>query len=796
MKTHFFNNISKSLFFYFLFTISFSPLFATNIQNTINLGHTKSSFQYTPSINGKITKGKIVLASLQLEEIKTNNGNFTQISIPGFHKSKEEGFPQLPQINKIIEISGEEMPVINIIKMEETEIKLKNHGFLYPVYPVQASISKSSNNVVRALIQDTPVYSANKFYRPNSKITIEKLGQMRSKEFALLRISPISYNPVSGAIKIIHTIEFEIIESNKHSIKNSTYSQAFNHLYERILKREIYSDPAPAHKGIYLIISPEKYISALEPFIQWKKQMGYLVDLHRFEDLDTSNYAVKDFISEAYHTADINNLAPEYILLVGDHEDIPAFEGKTENHITDLPFAEVTDDYLPDMFIGRFPVNTVSQLQFILEKTMSYEKGKFSDANYLNNIMLIAGWDNSDYNFHLSHSAPTMEYGIQNYFNSDWGYSSVNYFLAEKSYTVNPMSIINTINSGVGFINYSGHGTVLSWYNPRVSDRDISSFTNQQAYPLVVTNGCNTSNFKINESLGERWICKDNGGAMAYIGATNSTYWDEDVFWATGNFDHVGDGKTITFNESGTGFYDIPFKETTEINQSALIYAGNMSVQESGSPLSNYYWETYELFGDPSLNNYWSEPNLLYAYFLKKITLGETQLSIKTSALTSVMAALSFEDSLIAYSSSDPSGNITLNFVRPLQQSGDYILVLSGRNYFPVIDTIEVICQSESNLTQEFIINQNYPNPFNPTTTISYKIPYSSDLQFTIYNLLGENILEKSINNHEPGWHHYIWNGTNNYNIKMPTGIYFFRINYSDASGNPKNKHIKLIYLK
>jgi len=68
-------------------------------------------------------------------------------------------------------------------------------------------------------------------------------------------------------------------------------------------------------------------------------------------------------------------------------------------------------------------------------------------------------------------------------------------------------------------------------------------------------------------------------------------------------------------------------------------------------------------------------------------------------------------------------------------------------------------------------LNGCYPNPFNPTTTIKYELPQRSEVQITIYDLLGKQIETLASKTQEPGLHSIQWSAAN-----VPSGMYFYQI--------------------
>lgn len=85
-----------------------------------------------------------------------------------------------------------------------------------------------------------------------------------------------------------------------------------------------------------------------------------------------------------------------------------------------------------------------------------------------------------------------------------------------------------------------------------------------------------------------------------------------------------------------------------------------------------------------------------------------------------------------------------------------------------------------------FDLKQNYPNPFNPNTTIEFKIPTNSNVRLEILNANGQ--LVKTLVNNElnPGIHKVEWNGTDNFNNKVSSGVYFYRLIQNENESSRK----------
>ncbi len=76
----------------------------------------------------------------------------------------------------------------------------------------------------------------------------------------------------------------------------------------------------------------------------------------------------------------------------------------------------------------------------------------------------------------------------------------------------------------------------------------------------------------------------------------------------------------------------------------------------------------------------------------------------------------------------------------------------------------------------ETTLKQNYPNPFNPSTAISYSIAENSKVELAIYNIKGQKVKTLVNENKVKGNHSVTWNGKDQSNKKVSSGIYFYKL--------------------
>ncbi len=89
---------------------------------------------------------------------------------------------------------------------------------------------------------------------------------------------------------------------------------------------------------------------------------------------------------------------------------------------------------------------------------------------------------------------------------------------------------------------------------------------------------------------------------------------------------------------------------------------------------------------------------------------------------------------------------------------------------------------SDIRIPELLVLRQNFPNPFNASTTITFSLPESGRVKMEIYNILGEKVKTIANNPFRAGNHTLTWNGTDQENQTVASGIYFYKLTFKESS--------------
>ncbi len=112
----------------------------------------------------------------------------------------------------------------------------------------------------------------------------------------------------------------------------------------------------------------------------------------------------------------------------------------------------------------------------------------------------------------------------------------------------------------------------------------------------------------------------------------------------------------------------------------------------------------------------------------------------------------------------------------------------SNSTLHPYLEVDYIPVSISDNLIQKAIINlPNYPNPFNPTTIISFSVTQNSDfVKLEIYNVKGQKVKQLVSSQLSAGQHSVEWDGKDENNQSVTSGIYFYKLQTNGFSQTKK----------
>lgn len=306
---------------------------------------------------------------------------------------------------------------------------------------------------------------------------------------------------------------------------------------------------SPQNSCEYLIITCEKFKKDIEKLAKYrsKKYKVKIVDVQDiYDEFNFGNFspnAIKDFLKYAYY----NWSAPKvkYVLLVGDatvnvngikDNVIPTYTLPTlvgGDTATDNWFVDFDNDSIPEIAIGRLPVNNSRELKSITNKIITYEQNKNKGIWQKRIAFFTADEETIPENtlsfvekeaFKIFNMLVPYDFDIS----ATLGYRGSNYNYIPSKF---PQRFADKINDGYLTFAYFGHGDI-EWLGPVLKDKKkYPVFENKNIgllkdnkgkYPIMFLICCLVGGFDWPDktTLSEKLLLKEKGGAIAIISSS------------------------------------------------------------------------------------------------------------------------------------------------------------------------------------------------------------------------------------------------------------------------------------
>ena len=524
---------------------------------------TPEGINLTKTSNGYIID--FTLPSYQFFSIVAEGENYNQLLISGYGVIPEVGLPALPIVTFNLFIDyAETQPEFEIKNIITSEMILKNK-----IYPFQMPWEKSNP------IEERPFTINNEYY--NSTGNMEQPFVNVSEPFIIagvkgvtITLFPFRYNPREDKLVAVNSGSINIL-LNRPIVPMMHKSLNFDQFYRSVFIN--YEGTSFRAASKYLIITDPSFEAGMQQFVTHKISKGFEVDMFNTTVTGTTTTAIKNFIQVRYNDP---STKPEYILLVGDVAQIPAWVGTgAGTPRTDLNYVQLEGtDYFADAFIGRFSIANAAELQNAISKSLYME-------NLIGTLTKKNIYMSSTDNYQITEG--THNFIINQYFDPA---SYTNLKLYTYTYGATTQQLINALNDNQIFAIYSGHGSEYSWADgPPLSQQQVRNLTNSW-YPFVYSFACVTGSYHLTECFGETWLRTTNGGSTFYGSSVNS-YWDED---------------DILERRLIKAMFEDGLTRVTPMFDMGKIYLVNHyggGVTQGSTMLR--YLEMYNLMGDPSM---------------------------------------------------------------------------------------------------------------------------------------------------------------------------------------------------
>ena len=655
-------------------------------QGRIDLNGAKSA-QKCANVTKDGFSATFSFSSIESAEVNTEKGVFSTITMDGTYPSGNVGEPMLPAANKLIAVPyGAKIESLEVKSFTTTTYNLADFG-INKITPMQPMIRKDQKPEEVPFAYSEKAYATKGFVqRPIALAEIK--GTMRGIQVADLTINPVQYDAASNRIRVYNNIEVEVRYSQYDKSASydefaRTFSPYFANIYRQMFnwRDDVYDEHPdlwqnPVHM---LVITDRMFEESIQEWLAWKTMKGFYVDVNYTDEIGTTAAAIRSFIQQKYAET-----APTFLMIMGDKGQVPASAtGSETSCVTDLQYSSVDGDQYPDMYHSRFPAENTNQMISMLEKALEYEQYTMPDPSYLNNVLLIAGEDSG---WGVTVGRPTIWYATNYYFNEDHGFANV-YEYSHGQYS----GCYSHLNTGVGFANYTAHGSNTSWAGPSFTVSDVNNLTNQDKYFLAMGNCCEAADWGISGTcFGEAMVRAEKKAAYAYIGSCPSTYWLNDYYFGVGATARA-DGTMPSYEETTMGFYDAMWTDDAYKTVTSLMFIGNLAgnaAQALGYTLhcsTLYNWQAYHTLGDGSILPFRVQPTENNVDHMAILPIGLDYFTV--SAAPGSYVGISKDGVLYGAGTIDETGTTDIA-MEPITSGGDVTICVTGLDKIPYIATV------------------------------------------------------------------------------------------------------------
>ncbi|MBM3313017.1 T9SS type A sorting domain-containing protein [candidate division WOR-3 bacterium] len=663
----------------------------------------------------------------QIDLVITSKDGFDNIELRGGVTLTQPGSPRVPRVVEALVIPSGATPV----RVELTGEEWVTLPGTYKVGPAQPDFPLPQPGKTRTPTLHPPnpaIYGSSEAY-PKTVAMLTGSGTWAGYRIAHVELHPVRYIPTTGELQVASKLSYKLEYAGGASAVVATERQQaeFGDMVRTLVVnpndvkrcapqvRPATSFALPPGRYEYVVITDSIMDTVFARLADWKTQKGVPGTVVRTGYI-YANYTgydnqekIRNFIKDAYAT-----WGTMYVLLggQGDYQStgqnvIPTrmanYDGNGDEPC-DLYYAgldgnwdrnnnrvygEVPDsaDMYSDVYVGRAPVYTVAMARNFVNKVLKYEQNP--PTGFLKEMILPTAILWSSYN-----ELPMQE-SIARMTPGDWRDQR----LYERAGTLSRQAMRDSLNTGVGMGQWSGHGDENGIYmgsQPYFNSADADAMTNGDKQGMVIAIACDNAAWDWvpnGDCFAEHLVNRVGGGFIAAIMNTRYGY---------GAINQQGQYVVGPSERLDTTFFAGVFYYRAPHTGQALGRAKACWAPYADS-LWQYDMQRYciyglNLIGDPETRLWTAEPTPVNVAHAGVVNIGNnvpypvTVMTALDAPVESAMVCLQKGNEVDLKGWTNASGQVTLYV--SATTPGPMFMAVNARDHHVFCDTVQVIAST------------------------------------------------------------------------------------------------------
>ena len=324
---------------------------------------------------------EMTLGHFEREAVSINGNTYWTLNLKKEGITEEKGLPEVPYINRSLIIPATARMQLALQASEYTDIVL-------PVAP-------SKGIITRDILPSSVPYSFDSFYQgkgfyPTELTTLSEPFIIRDYRGITVSFRPFIYYPETRTLRVYTRIRVAVNNTgtdtvNTFTSERNSQSPWFTDIYKGLFLNYAQAKyPVLDEHGRILVITNSMFNTSIQPYVDWKRQKGFIVDVVDVNTAGPSAAQIQTYIHNQYNL----NTDLAFVQLMGDAAQVPSLSSGGGG--ADPMYSLITADNYPDLFVGRFSATTTTDMDTQIQRTVYYERDIQAGSAWLAKGMGIA----------------------------------------------------------------------------------------------------------------------------------------------------------------------------------------------------------------------------------------------------------------------------------------------------------------------------------------------------------------------------------------------------------------------